>query len=144
VKDSGPTAIPRRLFVYLRALARFAVFMILAPLIGWIVVMAGSLVRGWPEHFLRDLPLSLAYGYAIGAIPAAVAGFVFAVRDVLSRPVTLVLAAGLGAVVGAIWGVYVANEGYGYFLGTLVFIGATVAGIVCWWVTRGLGREAMR
>ncbi|MEO8667763.1 MAG: hypothetical protein ABI399_04550 [Bauldia sp.] len=145
MSDSGPAAIPRRIFVYLRALVRFAAFIVLGPLVGWLVVVIGLMLRGVPDDALHALPLSLAYGYAIGAIPAAVAGFVVAVRDVLSRPVTPIFALALGAAVGAIWGVYLASTGAGYvYLGTLAFVGAIVATLACWWVTRGLRREAMR
>ena len=98
-------------------------------------------VRGSPDHVLRDLPLAVATGYGIGAIPAAVVGFIVATRDILSRPVNLALAALLGAVVGAIWAVYLVNEGEDYVLAVLVFVGSVVATAICWWVTRQLERN---
>jgi hypothetical protein len=141
VNEPAPPAYSRRVIIYLRALLRFAVFVLAGPPIAAIVVIAGFAVRSSPEHLLRDLPLALATGYGIGAIPAAVIGFIVAVRDILSRPVNLALAALLGAVVGAIWAVYLVNEGQDYVLAVLVFVGSVVATAVCWWATRRLERS---
>jgi hypothetical protein len=140
VSDTG-TAPPHRFVIYMRALARFAVFLAFGPLLGAIIAILADALSGGAAGLLHGLPATIAYSYAFGAVPAAVIGFIVAGRDILSRPADLMLAIGLGGVVGAIWGVYVANEGYGYSLGFIVFIAAVVATLVCWRLTLRLARR---
>lgn len=121
----------------LRGLATLVVFFVVGPLIGWVIALAGLAARGTPATPPGQLPLSLAYGYVIGIVPAAAAGFIVAVRDILERPVNSSLAAAIGGAIGAVWGFYVGSEGKDLvFLGALVLIGSIVATMVCWWLTR--------
>jgi len=102
-----------------------------------VIAVAGLAARGTPVAPSGQLPLSLAYGYVIGVVPAASAGFIVAVRDILERPVNSSLAVAIGGAIGAVWGFYVGSESNDLvFLGALILIGSIVATTACWWLTR--------
>ena len=102
-------------------------------------------IEAIPPDFAHDLGGAFFYSCLTVALPVMVVGALIAARQAMARPVAATLAVGLGAIVGVIWGLFLASEGTTGTLSMLAFVGATVATPVCWWLTRMLaGREMQR
>ena len=113
-------------------------FLVVGPLAGGGTIFLALLaLDAVPPDFAHDLGGAFFYSCLTVFVPMAVAGGVIAARQAMARPVTATLAAGLGAIAGVIWGLFLASEGTTGTLSTLAFVGATAATLVCWWLTRG-------
>ena len=119
------------------ASATFLVFLVVGPLIGgatiFLVVLALNAV---PPDFAQDLRDAFFFSCLMVVAPIAVVGALVAARQVMARPVAATLAAGLGASAGVVWALFLASEGTTATLSVLAFVGATVAALICWWLTR--------
>ena len=121
----------------LGALATFVVFVLAVPLVGGGTIMLALLVMSAvPPDFSNDLGGAFFYSAASMIVPALAIGVMIAVRDATARPVDVTLATGLGATTGVVWALFLASEGTTSTLSILVFIGSTVATLICWWLTR--------
>ncbi len=113
-------------------------FVIVGPLAGGGTIFVALLaLDAVPPDFAHDLGGAFFYSCLTVFVPMAVVGGVIAARQAMARPVAATPAAGLGAIVGVIWGLFLASEGTTGTLSTLAFVGATAATLVCWWLTRG-------
>ena len=114
-------------------------FLVAGPLVGgaavFLVLVALDAV---PPDFAHDLGSAFFYSCLTVALPVAVVGAVFALRQATARPVAATLAVGLGAIAGVIWGLFLASQGATGTLSTLAFVGTTAATPVCWRLTRML------
>lgn len=119
------------------AVAIFVVFLLVGPVLGggtmFAVVLALNAV---PPDFSHDLGGAFFYSCLTVFVPIVVIGALIAARQAMARPVAATVAAGLGAVAGVVWGLFLASEGTTATLSVLAFVGSTVATLVCWWVTR--------
>ena len=120
-----------------RAVATFAVFLVVGPLVGGGTIFLALLaLKAVPPDFAHDPGAALFYSCLTLLLPVVVVGALIAFRQAMALPVAATLAAALGAVAGVIWGLFLASEGATAALSTLTFVGATVATLACWWLTR--------
>ncbi len=121
------------------AAATLLVFVVVGALIGGgTIFLALIALHAVPPDFAHDPGGAFFYSCLTVALPVVVVGAVIAARQVMARPVAATLAVGLGASLGVIWGLFLASEGATGALSVLTFVGATVATLVCWWLTRAL------
>ena len=121
------------------AAATFLAFLLIGPLVGGATIfLVVFVLDAIPPDFSHDLNGAFFYSCLTVVVPVAVVGALIAVRQVMARPVAATLAASLGASAGVIWGLFLASEGTTATLSVLSFVGATVATLVCWWMTRFL------
>ncbi len=119
------------------AIATFLAFLVVGPFVGGgTIFVALFALDAVPPDFAHDLGGAFFFSCLTVALPIAVVGALIAARRAMARPVAATLAAGLGAMVGVVWGLFLASEGTTATLSMLAFVGATVATLVCWWLTR--------
>ena len=115
----------------------FAIFLFIGPLIGGATMfVALSVLHMIPPDFAHDPKATFFYSCLTVFVPVIVIGAVIATRQVMQRPITSALAAGLGASGGLVWGLFLASEGATATLSVLSFFGATAATLLCWWLSR--------
>jgi hypothetical protein len=119
------------------AAATAAIFLIVGPFAGGgTIFVALSILHAVPPDFAHDPKATFFYSCLTVFIPVLVVGALVAARQVMERPITSALAAGLGASGGVVWGLFLASEGATATLSVLAFFGSIVATLVCWWLTR--------
>ena len=112
-------------------------FVIVGPLAGGGTIFVALLaLDAVPPDFAHDLGGAFFYSCLTVFVPMVVVGALIAARQAMARPIAATPAAGLGAIAGVIWGLFLASEGTTGTLSTLAFVGATAATLVCWWLTR--------
>ncbi len=119
------------------AAATFLVFLVVGPLIGggtaFLIVLALNAV---PPDFAHDLKVDFFFSCLMVFLPIAAVGALIATRQAMARPVAAMQATGLGASAGVVWALFLASEGTTATLSVLAFVGATIATLACWWLTR--------
>lgn len=131
----------------LRLLLTVVIFALVGPLVGGGITIAGYLIFGFhitaPGAAGWALLFAMVYGlwlaYPIGLIPAAGSGAIIAVRDRFGGS-SLSEAALIGGGIGLLWALFVTAKNYGNLFTVLVIVGSLVASVVCWRLTRWLGR----
>ena len=119
------------------AAATVLTFLVVGPLAGGgTIFLALFTLDAVPPDFAHDLAGAFFYSCLTVLVPMVVVGGLIAARQAMARPVAATLAAGLGAVAGVVWGLFLASEGTTGTLSILAFLGATVSTLVCWWLTR--------
>ena len=119
------------------AAATVLTFLVVGPLVGGGTIFLALLaLDAVPPDFAHDLGGAFFYSCLTVFVPMAVVGGLIAAREAMARPIAATPAAGLGAIAGVIWGLFLASEGTTGTLSTLAFIGVTAATLVCWWLTR--------
>lgn len=130
-----------------RAALRFAgtvaVFALIGPIVGGLVVMIGVTVFGlkiWnPEDAVWVLLAMIVYGlwaaYPFGIVPSLAVGALVAWKDIYGGT-SLALAALVGAVAGAIWGQFAEASGTANFLFPTLVAAGLIGTLVCWRLTR--------
>ena len=119
------------------AAATVAIFLVVGPFAGGGAIFAAlSILHAVPPDFAHDPKAIFFYSCLTVFVPVVVVGGVIAARQMMERPITSGLAAGLGASGGVVWGLFLASEGATATLSVLSFFGSTIATLVCWWVSR--------
>ncbi len=121
------------------AAATFVTFLLVGPLVGGGAIFLALIgLNAVPPDFAHDLGGAFFYSCLTVALPVVIVGALITVRQAMARPVAATLAIGLGAIVGVVWGLFLASEGATGTLSTLAFIGTMLATPVCWWLTHML------
>ena len=123
------------------------VFALLGPLIGGAITIVGYVTFGFhitmPGEAGWAILAMMIYGlwlaYPIGLIPAAGVGGIIAVRDRFGGS-SLAEAALIGGGIGVLWALFVSGKNYGNLFTVLVIVASLVAAVICWKLTRFLGR----
>ncbi len=117
--------------------ATFLTFLVIGPPAGGATIFSVVLaLNAIPPDFSHDLRDVFFFSCLMVALPVVVVGALVAARQAMARPIPATLAAGLGAIAGVVWGLFLASEGTTATLSVLAFVGATVATLICWWLTR--------
>jgi hypothetical protein len=139
--DEAPQRPPGR--TALRFAGTVAVFALIGPMVGGLVVMIGFIVFGLeirdPEGAFWVLLAMIVYGlwaaYPLGLVPALSVGALVALKDIYGGT-SFGLACLFGAVGGAIWGQFAEGSGTGYFLFPTLVAAGLIGTLVCWRLTR--------
>ncbi|MEO8667762.1 MAG: hypothetical protein ABI399_04545 [Bauldia sp.] len=133
----------------LRFAATVAVFALIGPIVGGLVVMIGFTVFGlgiWkPEDAIWVMLAMIVYGlwasYPFGIIPAVSVGALVALKDMYGG-MSFGLACLFGAVAGAVWSQLAGGSDTANFLFPTLVAAGLVGTVVCWRLTRGKRRSA--